>query len=359
VAFSLIELIGVLAVIAVLAAVVVPSAIRYLDRVAARREVAALKVLGDSFQKAILRQRTIPVVASWRSFIAAEAGMSSNAVSVNPRNRQRAFVADPGGWLAGNLPYVNSPNGSATYPSTARAMVISSLGAALPANLEASMTAQEFQKLWSTPEGSIPSASPAIWDGWQGDPYDIKIQRLNLGPLFHRLVLSTYTAATNGQFDIDKRGTNNLLQAVQNAPCSAYYLEGTVVDLYTGGSPVTTNHSLIINDDVSFVYEYGIWRNSIVGGETYGLGDVSGIVAAFLAATPNSKAELTNGNAQQVAIVNSFVQYLSNYSNWAESDFPSATRDNMVDIQKNMMSNVWGLFDATHYPTNAAQCMVQ
>jgi hypothetical protein len=354
------EMIGALAVIAVLVAVALPNAIRYLDRVAADREVATLKTLGDRFQKAILRQGTIPAQSGWRSFVAAEAGMSSNSVSVNPRYKKRAFVADPdpGGWLGTHLPFTNAPSGSATSPANARVMFISSLGSPLPANIESGMDTAEFQTLWTTSDGSIPPSSSTIWNGWSGDPYDIKIQRINLGALFNHLVLSTYTAATNGQFKIN--GTP-LQAATAGAGFSAYFLQGTPVDLVTGSPDNNTNHTFILNEDVSFVYEYGVWRNSIVGGETYGLGDVSGIVAAFLAATPNQKAQLTNGNAQQVAIVNSFVQYMSNYANWAASTpaFPGSMRSPfMVDLQKNMMSNVWGIFEGSHYPTNGSACVI-
>ena len=67
------------------------------------------------------------------------------------------------------------------------------------------MNAAEFQKLWDAPDGTVPdsSSSPLIWKLFEGDPHDVKVQRINLGPLFHNLVLSTYTAATNGQFRID------------------------------------------------------------------------------------------------------------------------------------------------------------
>ena len=85
--------------------------------------------------------------------------------------------------------------------------------------------------------------------------------------------------------------------------------------------------------------------------------------------TPNQNANLPWTNAQQVAIVNSFISYLSNYSNWAESDpsFPATFRPEMVTIQQQMMSNVWGIFVnnklwnadplSTHYPTNSSACV--
>src|SRR5207245_1609726 len=50
-AFSLIELIGVLAVIAILAAVLAPALIRQMDRIAGDQESASLKSFGDALQQ--------------------------------------------------------------------------------------------------------------------------------------------------------------------------------------------------------------------------------------------------------------------------------------------------------------------
>src|SRR5881394_3978393 len=59
-AFSLIELIGVLAVTAILAAVMVPALIRQMDRIAGEQENVALKSVSDALQQSILRNRYIP-----------------------------------------------------------------------------------------------------------------------------------------------------------------------------------------------------------------------------------------------------------------------------------------------------------
>src|SRR6266508_4265734 len=59
-AFSLIELTGVLAVVAILAAALVPALIRQLDRIAGEQETAALKSFGDALQQGILRKRYVP-----------------------------------------------------------------------------------------------------------------------------------------------------------------------------------------------------------------------------------------------------------------------------------------------------------
>src|SRR5439155_12286214 len=56
-AFSLIEMIGVLAVIAILAAALAPSFVRQMDKSAGDQESAALKSFVEALQQSIMRQR--------------------------------------------------------------------------------------------------------------------------------------------------------------------------------------------------------------------------------------------------------------------------------------------------------------
>src|SRR5437763_773259 len=71
-AFSLIELVGVLAVIAILAAVMVPALIRQIDKIAGDQESASLKSFGDALQQSIMRKRYVPSTTDWATNIAPE-----------------------------------------------------------------------------------------------------------------------------------------------------------------------------------------------------------------------------------------------------------------------------------------------
>src|SRR5580765_4859035 len=101
-AFTLIELIGVLAVLAILAAVLVPALIRQMDKLAGDQESAALKSFGDALQQSIMRltpahptNHYIPSHTDWASTVATELGVDVVNVTTNSRRQPRFFLIDP------------------------------------------------------------------------------------------------------------------------------------------------------------------------------------------------------------------------------------------------------------------------
>ncbi len=171
----------------------------------------------------------------------------------------------------------------------------------------------------------------------------MKIQRVNLSPLFVKLVLTTYNSATNGQYSIEPAPPNATNRVPFNSGFGAYFLKGTTLKLYTAATNLDS--SQVLNEDGSFVYEGGKWKSELRGTVNSPVGDVAGIVAAFLAATPNSKAVNTNGNAQQVLVVQKFTEYMSNYNAWAVAGFPKGSmKNNLQTVQSDMMDAVHGLY---------------
>src|SRR5512133_1515340 len=128
-AMTLIEMIGVLTVVAILAAISLTFTIRHLDQVASDREVAALGTLGGALESYITRTRQIPGVADadWGSKVATESGLDTSAVTNNFRRCRRVLWADPSGWLSTNLPYVQTYQTATNIiapPANARVMLI-------------------------------------------------------------------------------------------------------------------------------------------------------------------------------------------------------------------------------------------
>jgi prepilin-type N-terminal cleavage/methylation domain-containing protein len=261
-AFSLIELIGVLAILAIAAAFVFYSTTASLDVAVSIQENTALQSFAASLQNSALRNRYIPGTSDWYSVIATELGVSTNTVLYNLRNpgSPRVFMIDPNlrvGVATGGLPYDQSTNaGGSIQPTNCRVMIVSSIApsAPLPA---AGIASSNFSALWSNAVGSLPANG--TFNGWKGTGGDLKIQRVILDPLFVKLTLANYVTTNQGQYKIGGVGP---LTVPNPGGTNGYYLLTTPLDLLTdAGSGGTTNARLILDNTASYYYVAGTWRN--------------------------------------------------------------------------------------------------
>lgn len=149
-AFSLIEMVGVLAIMAILASVIAPNALKSLDRAAIRTEGTNLATLGDRLKIFLRDNSRLPVVAipnaspNWTTELADYADLSPADLLTNKRNNNRIYIVDP---------------------SAQRALLLSSMrtGLALPTAATIN-TLAEFDDIWNTADGSIPTN--VSWNGW-------------------------------------------------------------------------------------------------------------------------------------------------------------------------------------------------
>src|SRR4051812_48748657 len=84
-AFTLIELVGVMAVVAILALALAPVMIKQLDQIAGDKETAQLKSFANSFRQGVLKSKIIPNEFGWDQMIAANSGMQISQVGFNDR----------------------------------------------------------------------------------------------------------------------------------------------------------------------------------------------------------------------------------------------------------------------------------
>jgi type II secretory pathway pseudopilin PulG len=357
---ALIAWIGVVAVIAIGIAFLLPALLREIDYSVARSESATLKTLGNALQTAIQHQSYIPYQGDWHQRVSAETGMALASITNNPRNKPRILVIDTNGWFGTELlPYTQDFAGTTNFPLNARMMIVTSLGASLPIS-GGPVSASVFSNLWNAADGAKLTTAP--WTTWSGQPQDVKVERVNLSPLFVTLRMVTHPqGAPQGLYSIGSEGGVHPAeyQNDQSPTPPRYYIQGTALRLYWYDVPTLTGHldsTQIMDRDGSFMYENGKWRSSSAGGMMPGGVDISGIVLAFLNSVPNLNAQ--NGADQQRLVVLSMMNYMSNYIAWANGNFTDNNQKNYLKstVQPNMMYTVQGLFMGAYYPVNGGAC---
>jgi type II secretory pathway pseudopilin PulG len=152
-AFSLIELIGVLAVLAIVAAATVPVVIKHIDLAAYNGESASLNGMSTALIQYVLRSNSIPNQTGWVQAISSELTLRSNQIAATPRNWSRAYLIDTNGWLRTALAsgaWNQSAGGTVLAPTNARLMIVSALARGLPVS-SGMPSAASFQDIWNTP----------------------------------------------------------------------------------------------------------------------------------------------------------------------------------------------------------------
>jgi prepilin-type N-terminal cleavage/methylation domain-containing protein len=188
--FSLIEMIGVLAIMAILASVIVPNALRSLDRAAIRAEETSLAALGEQLKLYLRDNSALPSTAippatpNWTTQLASYADLSPTDLLTNKRANNRVYLVDP------------------AAPGGRRAILLSSMrqGLNLPAATNIN-TAARFDAIWQTADGSVPPTSS--WNGWNawantanaGDY--LVIERVNLAPIYSTDLLTLTVSLNN------------------------------------------------------------------------------------------------------------------------------------------------------------------
>lgn len=179
-AWTLIETLGSLAVLALLASLVLPILLRELDRAARDQERRELSRIAQASREWVTRSGQVPDPQSYAAWLEVYGSWSQAGILTNARGVRRAVVFDPR-WRTGAspgspVPWVQIASGS-VHPESTRWMLVSSLGEPLPDFLSSpsGIAPASFDALWSTSAGTI----PVDWE-WAGRAEDLLIDRIDL-----------------------------------------------------------------------------------------------------------------------------------------------------------------------------------
>src|ERR1051326_203630 len=303
-AFTLIEMIGVLAIIATLASIMIPSVIRQVDRANATKEESNLRDLATAHKQSILRTKTVPTSANMPSAIATEANLPVIQVVSNAVGVVRAFLVDPSLQLprtsgGSGLPYTQTSTLGLSGPpnANARVMIVSSLSRFAPLQ-DSDLVSANFNNMWDTPDNIKPTSWGAAW---KGTGYDLKIQRVNLAPLFHHLILVNHDNPSSPNYCIDS--FNNPAISVDPNGVELWLLDGTVIGLDRG---LALRYRHILTSDTSLVFVNGAWQNGLGGGNSNSSqpDDFANSAADFLISRWNDNAYGNSGKgADQITVL--------------------------------------------------------
>jgi len=236
--FTLIEMIGVLAVISILSAVIAPPVIQQINRAVSDSEASNLKALASSVHEYILAHQKIPGSLTWASDVASINTLPLNQVAKNDRGFARGYYVDPASIINQKTGYTQA-NAQIPLPTSPRIMLVSNLKANVPA---APTSAAAFNKIWDQSAGAslIESA-------------DIKIQRMHLGAMFHHVMLTNLYMPAPPLNPSYKIGVSGPYPITSGSSVNLYVLKGSTLSLllHTGALSATM---LVVQTDT---FQYG------------------------------------------------------------------------------------------------------
>jgi prepilin-type N-terminal cleavage/methylation domain-containing protein len=347
--FSLIEVIGVLAVLSILLATLAPMMIAGYDRAARDREQRELESIGRAIHQHILRNSQIPDAAGFPTAVANQLGWTTTSVTNNPRGLRRAYVLDPRLTNHFPIPFNQSPLGLTNLPNVELGiLILGTIGEPLPNGVVSGFASSQiaYSNLWNLAEGSL----PADWT-WAGRPEDLRIARVNVGTLFVPLVLNygTYInpgSGNQGRFTIGNSTTNIL---PTSPSYTAHFLRGSVLGLHHHAGTVNTLQvSEVLQHPMSFVYEGDAWRGQLFLGRgmrlTSGL-DVQAAHDLFMPAPHNLNAQ---GGATTTNIILALSNYMKAYITWQGPPINNAAYNSVKTYQGQLETLT---SDMLHKPT--------
>lgn len=173
--FTLLEMIGVMAVLAILAAALAPNVVQMVDEGYYQAERKSLRTLADGLEQYIASSKQIPAGSAWHTAVADMVALPLSRVEQNDKRYRRQVYFDPRFLTTTDRTWngYTQTTGLSSPPNSPRIMLVSNLRGEVRANLN-SHTA--FEAVWQQADGAILQESR-----------EVLIQRVNLAPMFVKI----------------------------------------------------------------------------------------------------------------------------------------------------------------------------
>lgn len=321
-AFTVVELVGVLAVVAIIAAFMAENIIEKMRLAAIDAERTSLASLTKTLEKYVVRTKSIPALSNLPAALAADLAVAQDRATHTAQGNPRWFWVDPDHRVGTNatstLPFTQTGAGS-VQPQKLRMVVISSVGTPLPTPA-VSPDANQFLQAWNAVAGAVPAF---LSSSWNGRPDDLNIQRLELGTLFCRVVLENLDANYDAWYSVD---TTNTLSSIAKltapatsgrAPTIFWLVRGTVLNFHYPDQSLQAREYIM--EDVGYTFENGRWGRYLRYGPNRSNGWFGEMVDQFLAAPPPPGA--TRRYSTQQWVIDAMYQFLYCFGQWSLDNF--------------------------------------
>jgi prepilin-type N-terminal cleavage/methylation domain-containing protein len=247
--FSLIELIGVMAIIAILAAIAVPMTVRTIDQIAVRAEAATVNRIGEYLKLHLQRGGALPSSASWRADLLPLTDLSAASLEFNPRQVARVFLVEP----------------VAASAQSTRVLILSSMRSGLI--LPATVNGAAFAEIWNTTDGK----KPGTWTGWTEEQGEyLVIGRVSVAAELQTHTFRLLNSSNNSSLPSEIRPVGYVIvrpagaSLVQPIPPGGFadvaVRTGWRLDLFLDSTGTTLGYSYIANTRPrSFVFDGKAW----------------------------------------------------------------------------------------------------
>jgi hypothetical protein len=181
--------------------------------------------------------------------------------------------------------------------------------------LTASLSTANFNSIWNAAQSTTPAFLTT--QGWNGNPYDLVIQRVSLDTVFHRLIMTTRDNSTNAGYSINTSAYASVPTGASGI--NTYFLDGSVVRLATllSGGGTTNEVRLTLTRDMSFTFEAGTWHWQLNGSGTSGATTAESFANEAARFISTTQIPGQHQGADPQGTLSAFYTFMFSYTLWA------------------------------------------
>ncbi len=279
--FSLLEMIGVLALVGIFAAVITPNLAQSVSRSAGAKEDALLETIGDGLVDYVLSHQIIPNASQWATAVASTTDLSLDEVTycnpsgtrstriyvIDPSFQPSDLVSDPGSFISisSSVPLWTQTSAGASTVANTRILILSvhKPGLYLPLKSGFASSSTAFENIWSWNLDPKTDAPPTGWSSdWTGNGEYLHVKRINLAPYFHRVTFSNTQYPT--EIPYYQVGSDSVVLLSSASAFDALFLQGSFVRVYEDNESAVSPGALQISHTITgpdnFIYASDLWQ---------------------------------------------------------------------------------------------------